>query len=1451
MVRSRLRGGLIAVASAGLIASSLWTLPAGATPSPEPTASPTPSTSEVPTASPTPEPSVSADPDTSTPTPAPSGQTESSPAADEPSDMPSGSPSPSPSGDETLADEGSVREKIIQLADGADQAAIADEITAVGGEIFETYTDAVTGFAARLSAKDAFYLAELGGIASIEDNLEITLQSTAIRTDNFCTTNSLGKTDDGSTLGIDIGFDVNWFGITYDQVLINNNGGISFNDGAGRFEYWNGINLTTVDRPLVLPLFTDIDTRNAASSPVTYGTGTVDGRNAFCINWVNVGEYNQTSPKFSFQLVIIDRSTAGNGHVDLEFNYNEVGLPTSGSNGRFVVGYAVPHSRTDSLVRASSSDSPALYADGGALALTSNKYPSSESTNGRYTFEIRPSSSGSPPPSDPTPTPIGTAGNCNGLTNPSSTLAGYLSTYCGVVWGLDRSDQRSLPLNSEYSPGGNGTGVLAYVVDTGLNESHQDFTGRVVAGRNFFTSDQASSNTDDCNGHGTHVASTLAGSTYGMAKDAAIVPVRVFGCSGGTTTSIIISALDWIAQNHPAGTPGVVNMSLGGGPQSALDAAVQCLTGVGSGCSNNKLTVVVAAGNANIPAADVSPARVEEAITVGATASTDQRASFSNYGSAVDIFAPGVGIRAAWIGSTTANVSISGTSMASPHVAGAAAVYLGNNPSATPAQVMSALVADATDGAVSNPGLGSPNKLLYIGGLASVTAVSPNTDSTSGGAPVTITGENLDNPSGSTTVEFGSGRSATVASEADGALTVTAPSASAGAVNLIIDNGRGKQTITNAFTYTVSSGTAPNISAISPSAGATAGGSTITISGTNLQVGSESTSVLFGSTPGVVTATSATQITVRTPAQSAGISTVSVITSEGVDTAAFTYVAAPNVASVTPESGPIAGGTDVTINGANLSLVSSVTVGGAPAAFTLVNGSSLRFTTPPRPSATANSYDLVITSPGGSITVRDSFTYMAAPSIASIASVGQLSTATTTLSGPAAGGTGVRILGANLNDVTSVRFGSNAATFTRESGASILAISPAGTGLVDLTVTSPGGSDTLANAFEYEAAPVVGGVGGVGAAPPAAGGGGGGGDDEITPTRPANTANQVDQPGAFRIVDDRGRSVRLNRAELSSTGLIVAGDSWGLQGSGPLTAQRTTVDPGSAFSFTGNGLKRLTTVGVYILSNPTWVASGIVGYDGNFRTAFQMPALPPGQHTLQINAVLPDDTPISIGVGFVLSGSTTPVKQALAAASQSNPAADFALFRGTSTNLTKATRNKLTRIAKRYPDTSAGATIVAFTNSSGTPASTRRAQARAEKMQAFMQTAGFPGPIQIVTEPGSTKLQSRGALVYVQPAGTSAASVDEDSVRSLIVRLKKGRSITTDGQVRGSNNVTGPIGDSLTVGPYLGLRMYRVDFAEPVSVAVAERVAKELARDRGIEFAEPDSIVSTQVSIAS
>lgn len=194
-------------------------------------------------------------------------------------------------------------------------------------------------------------------------------------------------------------------------------------------------------------------------------------------------------------------------------------------------------------------------------------------------------------------------------------------------------------------------------------------------------------------------------------------------------------------------------------------------------------------------------------------------------------------------------------------------------------------------------------------------------------------------------------------------------------------------------------------------------------------------------------------------------------------------------------------------------------------------------------------------------------------------------------------------------------------------------------------------------------------------------------------------------------------------------------------------------------------------------------------------------------------------------------------------------AADFVVFRDNSSNLTKATRSRLTRLADRFTGSGAQGRIVAYTNAKSTADSTRLAQSRATNIRTFLQESGVDASLQVVTEPGSTALQRQGALIHLEPAGSSVASTDQEAIRSLIVRLKKGRSITVDGAVRGSEKVTGPLGDSLSVGPYLGLRMYRVDFPEPVSIAVAERIAKQLMLDPGIQFVEPDSFVSTQVSI--
>lgn len=286
------------------------------------------------------------------------------------------------------------------------------------------------------------------------------------------------------------------------------------------------------------------------------------------------------------------------------------------------------------------------------------------------------------------------------------------------TWGLDRIDQRDLPLNSRYSYNNAGAGVHVYIVDTGVLGTHQEFAGRMGAG---YTAIADGRGTTDCNGHGTHVAGTAAGVTYGVAKQATIHPVRVLGCNGSGTNSGVIAGINWVTANHIK--PAVANMSLGGSASSTLDAAVRNSIAAG-------VVYAVAAGNENVDACQSSPARTAEALTVGATTNTDARASFSNYGSCLDIFAPGAGIVSAYHTGNSATASLSGTSMASPHVAGAAALYLAANPAANPSAVATALTGNATASKVSNPGSGSVNRLLYTAFIDGGTAPTPTPTAT-------------------------------------------------------------------------------------------------------------------------------------------------------------------------------------------------------------------------------------------------------------------------------------------------------------------------------------------------------------------------------------------------------------------------------------------------------------------------------------------------------------------------------------------------------------------------------------------------------------------------------------------------------------------------------------------------------------------------------------------------
>ncbi|WP_437090985.1 S8 family peptidase [Streptomyces hundungensis] len=271
-------------------------------------------------------------------------------------------------------------------------------------------------------------------------------------------------------------------------------------------------------------------------------------------------------------------------------------------------------------------------------------------------------------------------------------------------WGLDRIDQHKLPLDRSYTyPAGAGAGVTAYIIDSGVRISHQDFGGRASYGYDAVDDDQVA---QDGYGHGTHVAAIAAGNRYGVAKKAKIVAVRVLDDAGSGTTEQIVAGIDWVTRH--AAKPAVANLSLSGGADAVVDQAVR--RSIASG-----VTYTVAAGNDNEDAAKHSPARVREAITVGSTTERDAREALSNYGGALDLFAPGESIASAWNASDTATVTDSGTSMAAPHVAGAAALYLAAHPKARPAQVADALTAAATTGAVTRPGSGSPDRLLAIG----------------------------------------------------------------------------------------------------------------------------------------------------------------------------------------------------------------------------------------------------------------------------------------------------------------------------------------------------------------------------------------------------------------------------------------------------------------------------------------------------------------------------------------------------------------------------------------------------------------------------------------------------------------------------------------------------------------------------------------------------------------
>jgi subtilisin family serine protease len=293
------------------------------------------------------------------------------------------------------------------------------------------------------------------------------------------------------------------------------------------------------------------------------------------------------------------------------------------------------------------------------------------------------------------------------------------TTQTNATWGIDRLDQRDLPLDSRYTYADSGAGVHAYIIDTGIRSGHREFSGRLAPGATTINDGRG---TEDCNGHGTHVASTTGGTTYGVAKAVTLVAVRVLDCQGAGSWSGVIAGIDWVTEQkvrNPS-RPMVANMSLGGGANRSVDSALQKSVNAG-------VVYVVAAGNSSDDACNYSPAREPAALTVGATDNNDSRSSFSNFGACVDLFAPGRSITAAWNSSNTAINTLSGTSMAAPHVAGVVARALQVTPTATAAAIHDRVVSAATPGKVGSAGTGSPNRLLYAdpAGAQDLTNVPP------------------------------------------------------------------------------------------------------------------------------------------------------------------------------------------------------------------------------------------------------------------------------------------------------------------------------------------------------------------------------------------------------------------------------------------------------------------------------------------------------------------------------------------------------------------------------------------------------------------------------------------------------------------------------------------------------------------------------------------------------